>query len=105
MSSNWVIMPLKQPKIFVVQKTQLITVQKPDGSRNFTRAEKILRIRQGQIDQTSEPTLKVIEANTVCSTQIVSGKFDISLSTVVHHLLNLNKSIQSYQIVTFICKL
>ena len=39
----------KQLKIFVVQKVkvQLITVNQPDGSRNFAEFEKTSTIRQG----------------------------------------------------------
>ena len=47
----------------------------------------------------SEALLQTMEANPVGNTRRVSGEFSISLSSVVHHLHNLSKSISSSRIV------
>ena len=89
-------LPWKEPKIFA--KAKLVA----EDSRNFTRVSRISTIKQVQIGPKlliPRAVLRVIDAILTSNTWRVSGEFGISLFSVVHHLQDLGKSIQSYRIV------
>ena len=77
----------------------MITVQKSEGSRYFTWVSRTLMIRQGPAGKpksmNSKTVLQVIDTSLASSIWRVSGEFCISQSSVVYHLYNLDKSIQS----------
>ena len=94
-----------QQKVFVVGKVKarLITVIR--WEKMFCSGCKKLndQAREGTVD--SEAMLQAIDTNLIGSTQRVSGELNGLQSSVVYHLHNLSKSIQSYRIVSQVTKI
>ena len=92
MSSNWGIMPQKQPKTFVMQKGEYegaVDQHKPDCTRWFQKFHSGCKTVGLKLD--SKDVLETIETNSTSTTKRVSGEFGILQSSVVHHLNYLGK--------------
>ena len=74
----------------------LLRLQEPQQSGKF-------RVRLKTLD--SVAVVLALEINPVSSTWSVSGELSISQPSLVNHLHNLSKSIQSYQIVLQVTKI